>query len=176
MPHPVDTVVGQAAKDRINSHPHHTLYHAKRIIGREYGHESVNSLKDEVDFEVLPKDEKNGVAGFGFPYHLPPTSAIDAEIITASKAILTPSQIGSYVIHHLRTLTRTHLGHDNVQSAVIAIPAKFEPSQRDATIRAFELAGLKVARILEEPTAAALAYGLHKRDDVHYVIDRKSVV
>jgi len=168
VPHPVDVVVGQAAKDRINSHPHHTLYHAKRIIGRQYGHESVDSLKGEVDFEVLPKDE-NGVAAFGFPYHLPPSSTTDAGS-SATTAVLSPPEIGSYIIHHLRTLTRNYLQHDNIQSVVIAIPAKFEPSQRDATIRAFELAGLKVARVLEEPTAAALAYGLEKRDDVHYVM------
>lgn len=167
VPHPVDAVVGQAAKDRINSHPHHTVYHAKRIIGREYGHDSVESLRGEVEFDIVPSEKDGGAAAFSFPYHLPPAAGGDASLAAAT---LSPTEIGSYIIHHLRTLTRNHLGHDNVQSAVIAIPAKFEPAQRDATIRAFELAGLKVARILEEPTAAALAYGLHKRDDVHYVM------
>lgn len=168
VPHPVDVVVGQAAKDRINSHPHHTVYHAKRIIGREYGHDSVDSLKGEVDFDVGSKKDDE-MAAFGFPYHMPPSAESSGDA-SASMAMLSPTEIGAYVIHHLRTLTRNHLQHDNVQSAVICIPAKFEPAQRDATIRAFELAGLKVARILEEPTAAALAYGLHKRDDVHYVM------
>lgn len=167
FPHPVDVVVGQSAKDRINTHPHHTVYHAKRIIGRKYNHDSVNSLVGEVDYNIVSNEESNGDASFGVPYHLPTE---DATTATQSSAIITPSEIGSYIIHHLRTLTRNHLQHDNVNSAVIAIPAKFEPAQRDATIRAFELAGLKVARILEEPTAAALAYGLHKRDDVHYVM------
>jgi len=167
FPHPVDVVVGQAAKDRINSHPHHTVYHAKRIIGRNYNHESVKSLEGEVDYNIVSNDESDGAASFGVPYHLPTE---DATTATPSSAIITPSEIGSYIIHHLRTLTRNHLQHDNVHSAVIAIPAKFEPAQRDATIKAFEIAGLKVARILEEPTAAALAYGLHKRDDVHYVL------
>jgi len=169
FPHPVDVVVGQAAKDRINSHPHHTVYHAKRIIGRKYNHESVNSLVGGVDYNIVSNDESDGDASFGVPYHLPTEDATATTAIPSS-AIITPSEIGSYIIHHLRTLTRNHLQHDNVHSAVIAIPAKFEPAQRDATIRAFELAGLKVARILEEPTAAALAYGLHKRDDVHYVM------
>mmetsp|Transcript_36678 Transcript_36678/g.88375 ORF Transcript_36678/g.88375 Transcript_36678/m.88375 type:complete len:626 (-) Transcript_36678:59-1936(-) len=168
VPHPVDAVVGQAAKERINSHPHHTLYHAKRIIGRDYNHESVGSLNGEVDFDIVSKGDST-MAMFSFPYHLPASSDAEAGA-SATKALLSPSEVGSYIIHHLRTLTRNHLQHDNVQSAVIAIPAKFEPSQRDATIRAFEMAGLKVARILEEPTAAALAYGLHKRDDVHYVM------
>lgn len=169
VPHPVDVVVGTAAKNRINAHPHHTVYHAKRIIGREYQHESVNTLKGEVEFQVVRKDfESDNAAAFKVPYHLPP-SAVTPESSPLS-AILTPSEIGSYIINHLRTMTRNHLGHNNIQSAVIAIPAKFESSQRDATIKAFELAGLKVARILEEPTAAALAYGLHKRGDVHYVM------
>ena len=168
-PHPVDVVVGEAAKARINAHPHHTVYHAKRIIGREYTHSSVNSLKGEVEFDIVSKeneDSNENVAAFKVPYHLPP----DLGSAQSNNAVLTPSQIGSYIINHLRTMTRNHLGHNNIQSAVIAIPAKFEPPQRDATIRAFELAGLKVARILEEPTAAALAYGLHKRSDVHYVM------
>ncbi|EED94663.1 HSP70 domain-containing protein, partial [Thalassiosira pseudonana CCMP1335] len=145
LPHPVDVVVGQAAKDRINTHPHHTVYHAKRIIGREFDHASVESV----------------------PYHLPPSETVPEKL---SSAVLFPSEVGAYIINHLKTITRNYLQHDNIQSAVIAIPAKFEPSQRDATIRAFQAAGLKVARVLEEPTAAALAYGLHKREDVHYVM------
>ncbi|KAL3787188.1 hypothetical protein HJC23_010198 [Cyclotella cryptica] len=169
VPHPIDVVVGEAAKNRINAHPHHTVYHAKRIIGRGYEHDSVNSLKAEVEFEVVPKElDGDNVAAFKVPYHLPPSSVTTES--SSSSAVLTPPEIGSYIINHLRTMTRNHLGHNNIQSAVIAIPAKFEQSQRDATVRAFELAGLKVARILEEPTAAALAYGLHKRDDVHYVM------
>ena len=170
FPHPVDVVVGQAAKDRINTHPHHTVYHAKRIIGRKYNHDSVKSLVGEVDYDIVSNDESDGDASFSVPYHIPTEDATTITTSTPSSTNITPSEIGSYIIHHLRTLTRNHLQHDNVHSAVIAIPAKFEPAQRDATIRAFELAGLKVARILEEPTAAALAYGLHKRDDVHYVM------
>ena len=190
VPHPVDVVVGQSAKARINSHPHHTIYHAKRIIGREYDHESVTSLIREVDFDIVAKqpmattvenDNDDMIAAFNFPYHMPPPTEttdggsngdhyISTGVSASSSAVLSPSDIGSYIIHHLRTITRNYLQHDNIQSAVIAIPAKFGPSQRDATIRAFELAGLRVARILEEPTAAALAYGLHKRDDVHYIM------
>lgn len=167
-PHPIDVLVGEAAKHRMNAHPHHTVYHSKRIIGRRYDHESVKSLKAEVEFGIVSKelDESGDVAAFKVPYHLPSTD----ESNQSKNALLTPSEIGAYIINHLRTMTRNHLGHNNIQSAVIAIPAKFEPTQRDATIRAFELAGLKVARILEEPTAAALAYGLHKRNDVHYVM------
>jgi molecular chaperone DnaK (HSP70) len=177
-PHPVDVLVGQHAKLRIDGHPHQTIYHAKRIIGREIDHSSVVSLQDEIDFTIV--DDGTGLAAFHVPYHLSPTAdAAAATTTTTAKfvsstttpsAILSPSEIGSYIIHHLMTLTNSYLGHTNIRSAVIAIPAKFEPSQRDATIRAYEMAGIKVVRILEEPTAAALAYGLHKRDDVQYVM------
>lgn len=176
-PHPVDVVVGQAAKDRINGHPHHTLYHAKRIIGREYSHESVRRLRGEVDFSIVAHGDGDAAA-FRFPYHLPPSpvgdavgNAADAALAAApATATLTPVEVGAHVVRHLRDLARDHLGHENARAAVIAIPAKFAPAQRVATVRAFELAGLAVARVLEEPTAAALAYGLDKRDDVHYVM------
>lgn len=178
-PHPVDVMVGHNAKLRIDGHPHQTIYHAKRIIGREIDHNSVSSLQNEIDFTIV--DDGTGLAAFHIPYHLSPTADVTASTSTATTnaksvtsattiAILSPSEIGSYIIHHLMTLTHSYLGHSNIRSAVIAIPAKFEPSQRDATIRAYEMAGIKVVRILEEPTAAALAYGLHKRDDVQYVM------
>ena len=184
-PHPVDVIVGQGAKLRIDGHPHQTIYHAKRIIGRDVDHSSVVSLQDEIDFTIV--DDGTGLAAFHIPYHLSPTAdataaaaaaaaaataTTTAKSVTATTlaAILSPSEIGSYIIHHLMTLTHSYLGHANIRSAVIAIPAKFEPSQRDATIRAYEMAGIRVVRILEEPTAAALAYGLHKREDVQYVM------
>lgn len=144
------------------------MYHAKRIIGREFDHASVESLKGEVDFDVVSKQhDSSNLAAFSVPYHLPPSETVPEKL---SSAVLFPSEVGAYIINHLKTITRNYLQHDNIQSAVIAIPAKFEPSQRDATIRAFQAAGLKVARVLEEPTAAALAYGLHKREDIHYVM------
>jgi len=165
-------VVGQAAKDRINGHPHHTLYHAKRIIGREYHHESVQTLQGEVGFSLV---SQSGDAAFRFPRHEPLSSGEDAardasSAVATTTATLVPAKVSAYIVRALRGLVRDHLGHDNARSAVIAIPAKFASAQRIATIRAFELAGYTVARVMEEPTAAALAYGLHKRDDVHYVM------
>lgn len=68
------------------------------------------------------------------------------------------------------SITRKHLGHDNIKAAVIAVPAKFDTFQREATVHAFRSAGIKVARILEEPVAAALAYGLQKKENVDYII------
>ena len=67
-------------------------------------------------------------------------------------------------------MAHKHLGHSQIKTAVIAVPAKFNNRQRAATANAFKLAGLKVSRVLEEPTAAALAYGLHKKPDVDHIL------
>lgn len=184
LPHPVDVLVGQKAKERIASHPHHTLYHAKRIIGRGVDHASVATLRREVEFDVVeaPSELAADAAAFRVPYHLPAATASyrrspdasaaehDDHLSNSPSAILSPPRVGSYVLRYLRHIARTHLGHGNVRSAVVCVPAKFNAAQRDETIRAFELAGFSVARVIEEPAAAALAYGLHKRDDVRHVM------
>jgi hypothetical protein len=154
-PHPSHVVVGQAAKRRIDSHPHHTLYQAKRVLGRPASDPAIDELRGEVEFGVhsLP----NGSEGVYFQVpdtHLP----------------ITPEQVGSYVIHHLIQITKQYLGHDNVKSAVICVPAKFNDEQRQKTYDAFRAAGVSVARIVEEPTAAALAYGLHRKQGVDYIL------
>ena len=74
------------------------------------------------------------------------------------------------MVHHLARIAQEFLGHDNVKSAVICVPAKFDARQRQATVTAFRQAGLQVARIVEEPTAAALAYGLHRKAGVDYIL------
>jgi molecular chaperone DnaK (HSP70) len=83
---------------------------------------------------------------------------------------LLPQKVGSYIVNHLMQLAHAHLGHDNVKSAVICIPAKFNAAQRAATVQAFQNAGVSVARILEEPTAAALAYGLDKKENINFIM------
>jgi molecular chaperone DnaK (HSP70) len=74
------------------------------------------------------------------------------------------------VVHHLSQITQQFLGHDNVKAAVICVPAKFNPKQRQKTYEAFQQAGITVARLVEEPTAAALAYGLHRKEGVDYIL------
>ena len=161
--------MGEAAKKRIDSHPHHTLYHAKRVLGRRFHDKAVYDLKEEVEFKVVPiddsmdEDSNTGVT-FEIPFHHRSPTHGDANIR------ITPQQVGSYVVHYLMTITRKYLGHDNIKSAVKAVPAKFDAIQREATVEAFRLAGIKVARILEEPVAAALAYGLQKKANVDYII------
>merc|ERR1719498_652140 len=85
-------------------------------------------------------------------------------------AVISPEYVGTIVLKHLLKLTAMHLKHDRVSKAVIAVPAKFSTVQKAATGVAFQNAGLKVVRVLDEPTAAAVAYNLHKRQDVHHIL------
>jgi molecular chaperone DnaK (HSP70) len=153
-PHPSHVVVGQAGKQRINSHPHHTLYQAKRVLGRPYEDDAVAELQREVEFVVTQGATANQVA-----FAVPDTHRL-----------ISPQQVGAYVIHHLLEITHQFLGHSNIKSAVICVPAKFNTDQRRATLQAFQLAGVSVTRVVEEPTAAALAYGLHRKAGVDYIL------
>ena len=83
---------------------------------------------------------------------------------------MTPQQIGSLLLKHLIKLVETHLMVPKIKHCVLSVPAEFNDEQRQATKQAAELIELKVERIISEPTAAALAYGLHKRDSVRYVL------
>jgi molecular chaperone DnaK len=149
VPHPSYVVVGQEAKRRIDSHPHHTLYQAKRVLGRPANDPAIAKLRGEVELGIhVQPDEHEGV------YFQVPDTPLP----------ITPQQVGSYVVHHMVQITKEFLGHDNVKSAVICVPAKFNDEQRQETYDAFRAAGVSVARIVEEPTAAALAYGLHRKE------------
>jgi molecular chaperone DnaK (HSP70) len=155
-PDPSYVVVGQAAKRRIDSHPHHTLYHAKRVLGRPISDPAIATLRNEVEFGVF---DSTIVNDDGVEFRVPDTPIP-----------ITPDMVGSYIIHHLLRMTHDVLGHSNVKSAVICVPAKFNSKQRHETVVAFRNAGMTVARIIEEPTAAALAYGLHRKSGVDYIL------
>jgi molecular chaperone DnaK (HSP70) len=166
QPDPSHVIVGQAAKQRINTHPHHTLYHAKRVLGRPTTDSAITTLRNEVEFEVVDRrhDENNENNDdhdndHGVEFRVPDTPIP-----------ITPGMVGSYIVHHLVQMVHVTLGHTNVQSAVICVPAKFNAHQRAETVAAFRNAGITVARIVEEPTAAALAYGLHRKPGVDYIL------
>jgi molecular chaperone DnaK (HSP70) len=84
--------------------------------------------------------------------------------------VLTPEDIGEQVLRALLKITAIFMGHNQVNKAIIAVPAKFNSEQRSATAAAFKAAGLKVIRVLEEPTAAAVAYRLHKKQNIHHIL------
>mmetsp|Transcript_30564 Transcript_30564/g.68531 ORF Transcript_30564/g.68531 Transcript_30564/m.68531 type:complete len:534 (+) Transcript_30564:198-1799(+) len=90
--------------------------------------------------------------------------------LSIARAAVSPETVGSLVLKHLLDIAELNLGHRQVSKAVMAVPAKFNAEQRRATAEAFKQAGLRVMRIIEEPTAAALAYGLDKKKNVEYIL------
>lgn len=170
-PHPSEVAVGQAAKVRIDSHPQQTFYHAKRVLGRPYYDKSVTVLQQEVEF-LIEEEETSKNHHTSSSNHNDIRLSIESESVFRANqdAALSPQQVGGHVVNYLIGLARDFLGHDNVKSAVLAVPAKFNLHQRRRTFEAFQLAGISVARVLEEPTAAALAYGLHKKEGVEKIL------
>ena len=138
-----ETLIGQPAKRQAVTNPENTVFSAKRFIGRMY---------DEVGTEIseIPYKLKNGKNG--------------EVIISAMDKEYAPPQISAMVLQKLKQTAEEYLGED-VTDAVITVPAYFNDSQRQATKDAGAIAGLNVRRIINEPTAAALAYGLEKKKD-----------
>ena len=143
-----ETYVGEPAKRQAVTNPKNTIYSAKRFMGRR--HDEVRSEEKAVSYEVT---------GDGGDY---------VKIKAAGKE-LTPPEVSAVVLRKLKEAAQNYLGH-KVNKAVITVPAYFNDAQRQATKDAGQLAGLEVARIINEPTAAALAYGLDKKADEKIVV------
>jgi molecular chaperone DnaK len=148
-----EVLVGAPAKRQAVTNPEKTLYAIKRLIGRRFDDDVVKKDMDMVPYEIMKAD--NG----------------DAWVKVDDKK-LAPPQISAEVLKKLKKTAEEYLGHE-VTEAVITVPAYFNDSQRQATKDAGKIAGLEVKRIINEPTAAALAYGLdkHKGDSVIAVYD-----
>ncbi|MET4732569.1 molecular chaperone DnaK [Thalassospira sp. MBR-102] len=139
-----ERLVGQPAKRQAVTNPENTLFAIKRLIGRRYGDPEVEKDKDLVPYKIVAGD--NGDAW-----------------VEVNGEKMAPSQIAAMVLQKMKETAEAHLG-EPVTEAVITVPAYFNDSQRQATKDAGKIAGLEVKRIINEPTAAALAYGLDKKD------------
>jgi len=139
-----ERLVGQAAKRQAVTNPSDTLYAVKRLIGRRFDDPTVAKDKEMVPYEIVRGD--NGDAW-----------------VSARGENYAPSQISAFVLGKMKETAESYLG-ETVSQAVITVPAYFNDAQRQATRDAGRIAGLEVLRIINEPTAAALAYGLGKRD------------
>ena len=142
-----ERLVGQAAKRQAVTNPQNTIFSAKRFIGRKF-----SELKD-ADKRV--------------PYTIVAAANGDAHIqveVAGEKKTYSPQEIAAMVLGKLKADAEAKLG-EKITQAVITVPAYFNDSQRNATKAAGEIAGLEVLRIINEPTAAALAYGLDKKSD-----------
>src|SRR5579863_6868265 len=140
-----EVLVGQPAKRQAVTNPKNTVYAAKRLIGRRYDEDVVKKDKEIVPYSIIKAD--NG----------------DAWIEVQGKK-LSPQQVSAYVLMKMKKTAEDYLGHP-VTEAVITVPAYFNDSQRQATKDAGRIAGLDVKRIINEPTAAALAFGLDKKEE-----------
>lgn len=140
---PVKNLVGDVAKRQMILNPKNTAYSVKRLMGRRFEDAEVKKTQKMVPYEI--KSGKDG------------TAVIEIEAKT-----YTPQEISSRILMKLKKDAEDYLG-EKVESAVITVPAYFDDAQRQATKQAGEIAGLKVERIINEPTAAALAYGLDKK-------------
>src|ERR671934_843821 len=140
-----ERLVGQPAKRQAVTNPERTFFAVKRLIGRRY------------DDPMVEKDKKL------VPYKIMKASNGDAWVEADGKTY-SPSQVSAFILQKMKETAEAHLGQ-KVDQAVITVPAYFNDAQRQATKDAGKIAGLEVLRIINEPTAAALAYGLDKKKD-----------
>ncbi|KAM9853256.1 heat shock 70 kDa protein 13 [Aulostomus maculatus] len=139
-------LVGHEAMDRADTDPRNTVYDSKRFIGKLFEPEVLEQESSRYPFKVI---YNNGSAEF---------------LISTNRSFpVTPEFIGSRLLLKMKKMAEQHLGA-LVQKAVISVPAEFDERQRNYTVRAANLAGLEILRVINEPTAAAMAYGLHKVD------------
>src|SRR5215471_8302091 len=138
-----ERLVGQAAKRQAVTNPENTFFAIKRLIGRRFTDPMVKKDTDLVPYKIIPGD--NG----------------DAWVESRGKKYA-PSQISAFILQKMKETAEAYLG-EPVTQAVITVPAYFNDSQRQATKDAGRIAGLEVLRIINEPTAAALAYGMEKK-------------
>lgn len=136
--------VGQPAKHQAITNPKNTIYAVKRLIGRRYDDPMVKRMQETVPYKIVKA--QNG----------------DAWVQVLGKDDLAPPQVSAEILKKMKKTAEDYLGHE-VKEAVITVPAYFNDSQRQATKDAGRIAGLEVKRIINEPTAAALAFGMDKK-------------
>ncbi|MEL7544298.1 MAG: molecular chaperone DnaK [Pseudomonadota bacterium] len=139
-----ERLIGLPAARQAVTNPENTLFAIKRLIGRRHDDPAVAKDKDLVPYAIVKND--NGDAW-----------------VKAQDDTYSPSQISAFILQKMKETAESHLG-EKVTQAVITVPAYFNDAQRQATKDAGKIAGLEVLRIINEPTAAALAYGLEKKD------------
>jgi heat shock protein 1/8 len=142
-----ERLIGDAAKNQVAMNPSNTVFDAKRLIGRKFADSAVQSDKKHWPFEVVDRDSK---------------PKVQVEYKGETKEFF-PEEISSMILIKMKEVAEAYLGK-KMNNAVVTVPAYFNDSQRQATKDAGTIAGMNVMRIINEPTAAAIAYGLDKKD------------
>jgi len=144
-----ERLIGDAAKSQCSSNPENTVFDAKRLIGKDYNDPTVQSDKKHFPFKVVDKGGNK------------PGIVVNWK---GEEKVFSPEEISAVILTKMKNIASEYLGEE-VTDAVITVPAYFNDSQRQATKDAGKIAGLNVLRIINEPTAAAMAYGIDKKDD-----------
>jgi heat shock protein 5 len=148
-----ERLVGDAAKNQFSANPENTVYDAKRFIGRKFDDKDIQKDMKGLPFKMVNKGGRPSV-----------------EVkVKGEKRLFTPEEISAMVLGKMKETAESFLGHA-VTHAVVTVPAYFNDAQRQATKDAGTIAGLNVIRIVNEPTAAAIAYGLDKKGDERKII------
>jgi L1 cell adhesion molecule like protein len=142
-----ERLIGDAAKNQVAMNPHNTVFDAKRLIGRRFQDPAVQDDIKHFPFKVICKDGDK--------------PAVEVKFKNETK-IFAPEEISAMVLGKMKEIAESFLGKD-VKNAVVTVPAYFNDSQRQATKDAGSISGLNILRIINEPTAAAIAYGLDKK-------------
>merc|ERR1712241_1161273 len=141
-----ERLAGMPAKRQAVTNSENTFYATKRLIGRRFDDAEVKKDMNMVSYKIVK------------------SSSGDAWVQSTDGKVYSPSQIGAFVLTKMKETTEGYLG-TNVKNAVVTVPAYFNDSQRQATKDAGQISGLNVLRVINEPTAAALAYGMDKTED-----------
>ncbi|XP_033228576.1 endoplasmic reticulum chaperone BiP isoform X1 [Belonocnema kinseyi] len=142
-----ERLIGDAAKNQLTTNPENTVFDAKRLIGREWSDSTVQHDVKFLPFKVIEKNSK-------------PHIKVQTQ---QGEKVFAPEEISAMVLQKMKETAEAYLGK-KVTNAVVTVPAYFNDAQRQATKDAGTIAGLNVMRIINEPTAAAIAYGLDKKD------------
>ncbi len=145
-------LVGDAAKNQASQNPGGTFFDVKRLIGRNYNDATVQRDKKLFPYSIVEDS------------HGKPLVELDKSLTSNhSKEKFTPEEVSGMILRKMKEIAEAYLGEE-VKHAVVTVPAYFNDAQRQATKDAGTIAGLKVERVINEPTAAAIAYGLDKQD------------
>ncbi|XP_055816685.1 luminal-binding protein 5-like [Solanum dulcamara] len=142
-----ERLIGEAAKNQAALNPERTIYDVKRLIGRKFDDPEVQKIIKMLPFNIVNKDGK--------PY-------VEVKIKDGDVKVFSPEEISAMILQKMKETAEAYLGK-SIKHAVITVPAYFNDAQRQATKDAGTIAGLNVVRIINEPTAAAIAYGLDKK-------------
>ncbi|KAJ3346132.1 ATPase with role in protein import into the ER, partial [Kappamyces sp. JEL0680] len=148
-----ERLVGDAAKNQAPANPHNTIFDAKRLIGRNFAEKEVQADMKHWPFKIVNKGDKPQIQ----------------VTVKGEKKSFSPEEVSAMVLGKMKDIAEAYLG-EPVSHAVVTVPAYFNNAQRQATEDAGTIAGLKVARIINEPTAAAIAYGLDKKKELNILV------